>query len=125
MELPLLPLFNHLLWSPLLPHLYTMVPGTKSKALSSLVWGFIFKKKAKHIFNSHNQMERALLRQHKGNKTEQADVANPVKDPGALCQLSLTLKNTSVVWEANNPGQYFPEFFCTETTDQSLHLSSS
>lgn len=25
--------------------------------LSSLDWGFIFKKKAKHIFNSHDQME--------------------------------------------------------------------
>lgn len=72
-----------------------MVPWTSSRALfSSLDWGFIFKKKAKHIFNSHNQMERALLRQHKGNKTEQADVAN--EDPGAGCQLSVTWEDTFV-----------------------------
>lgn len=51
-------------------------PGLAPKHfLSSLDWGFIFKKKAKHIFNSHDQMERALLRQCKGNKTEQDGVA--------------------------------------------------
>lgn len=96
-----------------IPTCMQWVPGPAPEHfLSSLDWAFIFKKKAKRIFNSRDQMERALLRQRKGNKTERAGVANLMKDPGALCQLSLTLENTWVVWEANNPGQCFPDFFC-------------
>lgn len=89
---------SHLLQSPSFPTCVPWFPGLAPEhSLSFLDWGFIFKKEAKHIFNSHNQMERALLRQHRGNKTEQADVANLMKAPGAGCQLSRTWENAFAV----------------------------
>lgn len=52
-------------------------------------------------------------------------MANLMKDPGARCQLSPTLDTTWFVWEANNPGQCFPNFFCPQTADRRLCLSLS
>lgn len=75
------------------------VPGRAPKHfLSSLDWGFIFKKKDKHIFNSHKQMEQALLRQREGNKTEQADVASLMRGPGAPRQLSPLSQDALAGW---------------------------
>ena len=93
------PLLSRLLQPSSLPTCERWVPGLAPKhLLPSIDWGFIFKKKAKHIFNCRNQMERALLRQRGGHKTQRADGALPMRGPGAPRLLSPPLQDALAGW---------------------------